>query len=115
MSYLDVNTEAVAGAGRHTAGTSTGWQTWAHNTETTLREASAAVQDGTVGIAVETFLTDLNPGMQSMAKQVDALGVNTSSAANTVTNADGTATAQLTSTGNSLSSQGSALLRPIAV
>lgn len=115
MSYLDVHPEAVAGAGKNTADTSTGWQTWAHNTETTLREASASVQDGTVAIAVQTFLSDINPGMQSVARQVDALGVNTTSASNVVTNADGTATAYLTSPGNLMSSQGSTLSRPIAV
>jgi hypothetical protein len=115
MSYLDVQPEAVAGAGKNTADTSTGWQAWAHSTETTLREAATSVQDGTVGIAVQTFLSDINPGMQSMAKQVDALGVNTTSASNVITNADGTATAHLTSPGNLLSSQGSMLSRPIAV
>ncbi|WP_163512820.1 hypothetical protein [Fodinicola acaciae] len=115
MSYIDVETGAVVQAGHATAKTSTGWQTWAHNTETTLRESATAVMDGTVGLAVQTFLGDVNPGMQSMAKQVDALGTNTSSAGNVVTTADTDATHHLTTTGANLSAQGSNLSRPITV
>lgn len=113
MGYLDVHPPAVVQAGNNTAKTSSDWQTWAHNTETDLREAATAVHDGTVGGAVQTFLGNINPGMQGIARQVDALGSNTTSAANIVTNADGDATYQLTGTGTTLSSQGSHLNRPI--
>lgn len=114
MSFLDVHPDAVAGAGNRTAGTSDGWQSWAHTTETTLRDATTVVQDGSVGGAVATFLSNINPGMQSIARQVDALGTNTTSAANLVTDADGTATTTLTYTGRTLSDQGSVLSRPIS-
>jgi uncharacterized protein YukE len=108
-SYLDVHPDAVVHAGNRTAGTSDGWQSWAHTTETTLRDAAAVVQDGAVGGAVATYLGNINPAMQSLAQQVDALGTNTTSAANVVSNADGLATAALTQTGRSL------LSRPIAI
>jgi hypothetical protein len=113
MSYLDVDTDTVVTAGHHTAATSTNWQTWAHNTETTLREASTVVQDGTVSSAVQTFLGTINPTMQSMAQQVDALGGNTSTAANVVTNADGTAASALNNAGVTGASTGSHLSRGI--
>jgi hypothetical protein len=115
MSFLDVHPDAVAAAGNRTAGTSDGWQSWAHTTETTLRDAATVVQDGAVGGAVATFLSNVNPAMQSMARQVDALGTNTTSAAYVVTDADGTATTTLTSTGQALSGQSSVLSRPISV
>jgi uncharacterized protein YukE len=110
MSFLDVHPDAVVSAGNRTAGTSDGWQSWAHTTETTLRDAATVVQDGAVGGAVATYLSNLNPAMQSIAQQVDALGTNTTSAANVVTNADGEATIALTQTG-----QRSMLSRPITV
>jgi uncharacterized protein YukE len=113
MTYLDVDTDAVSVSGRNTAGTSGTWQTWAGQSGTAFREAVAAVKNGTVGAAVETYASNWNPRLQGLATQVDTLGRNTTSASNVVYNADGSAVTLLNQQGAQNQSSGSYLTRPI--
>jgi uncharacterized protein YukE len=114
--YLDLDPTAVAGAGNSTAATSGNWQSWGHEADTSFHEAASVVHDGGLSAAFGSYAATWNPRIQGLAIQVDALGRNTTSAANTMVNADGTATAQqrpvldTVATGNR-----SALSRPISL
>ncbi|WP_436532175.1 hypothetical protein [Actinoplanes sp. HUAS TT8] len=114
-NYVDLHPPVVVAAGTSTAGTSTEWQSWGTQADTTLRETSAQVGDAVLSLAVENYTTSWNPRIQGVAVQVDALGVNTRTAANTMTSADGDAVNALMPVGAAASTQGSVLSRPIAV
>jgi uncharacterized protein YukE len=113
MSHLEVDPGAVAAAGNRTAATASDWESWAGRAEAVLRDCAGDVQDSTVGAAVEGYLAQLNPAMKSVARQVDALGTNTVSAANTVQNSDTQANDLLRGQGHTTDAATSALTRPI--
>ncbi|GAA2873618.1 hypothetical protein Acy02nite_31410 [Actinoplanes cyaneus] len=113
--YVDLHPPVVVSAGTSTAGTSTEWQSWGTEADTTLRETSAQVGDAVLSLAVESYTTSWNPRIQGVAVQVDTLGTNTRSAANTMTTADGDAVTALMPVGEAAQAQGSVLSRPIAV
>lgn len=113
MSHLEVDTGAVAAAGNRTAATAPTWEAWANRSESVLRDCASDVRDSTFGAALEGYLGRLNPAMQSVARQVDALGTKTVSAANTVSNSDTEANSLLRQQGHSTDAAASALRRPI--
>ncbi|HEX6683474.1 MAG TPA: hypothetical protein VF062_11790 [Candidatus Limnocylindrales bacterium] len=113
MSHLEVDPGAVAAAGNRTSATSSDWEAWASRSETVLRGCASDVQDSTFGAALEGYLAQLNPAMKSVARQVDALGANTVSAANTVANSDTAASDLLRRQGHTTDAATSALRRPI--
>ncbi len=113
MTYYDVNPDVVATAGNNTAATSGGWQAWGGQADTALRTAATEVQESTVTSAVESYLSIWNPKFQSVAQQVEALGTNTTSASNTVANADADSTTLLDGQGSIFESNGSVLSRPL--
>src|SRR5690242_10348236 len=113
MSYLDVDPGAVAVAGNRTAATASTWESWASQAEAVLRGCASDVRDSTFGAAIEGYLGQLNPAMKSVARQVDALGTNTVSAANTVANSDTLANDLLRRQGHDTDAASSALRRPI--
>jgi hypothetical protein len=113
MSHLEVDTGAVAAAGNRTAATASTWESWANRSESVLRGCASDVQDSTFSAALEGYLAQLNPALKSVARQVDALGANTVSAANTVSNSDTTANDLLRQQGHITDAAASALTRPI--
>jgi hypothetical protein len=114
VSHLDVDTAAVAGAGRRTSTTAATWEAWASRSENVLRNCASEVRDSTFGAAIEGYLSGQNPAMKRVAQQVDALGTNTVSAANTVANSDTSATALLNKQGAREDGLTSQLRRPIS-
>lgn len=114
-SYVDLHPPVVVAAGTSTANTSGEWTAWGTESDTAFHEASASVRDGVVSLAVENYATSWNPRIQGIAVQVEGLGVNTKSAANTMTSADGDATTAITPVGYTTQTQGSVLSRPISV
>ncbi|GAA1663860.1 hypothetical protein [Fodinicola feengrottensis] len=112
--YLDVDPDAVGTAGRTTASTSTDWESWASHVDGQLRGAAEQASDPVVTPAFEDHLCTWNPRIQSMARNVDALGTNAVSASNVVANADSTSTTTLTTTGAAAHGLSSVLSRPIA-
>jgi uncharacterized protein YukE len=113
MSYLDVDTEAVAGSGSATSATSAEWQALGADVKSTLTEASTAVRDAAVGGALENFGADWNPKVEQIAQQVDTVGNNAVSASHTVHNADADSSTVLTAQGHETEATGTALRRPI--
>jgi len=113
MSFLEVDTDVVATAGRQTAGTSDSWQVWGGQADTALREAATAVSEAVVSAAVQTYAADWNPRIQGLATRVDALGRNTTSASNVVSTSDATSVAYLNTQGGVAESVGSHLSRDI--
>ncbi len=113
--YVDLHPPVVVAAGTSTAATSTEWQAWGTEADNTLQETSAQVGDFVVSAAVETYAASWNPRIQGVAVQVDTLGVNTRSAANTMTTADGDAVTALMPVGGVNEVRGSVLSRPIAI
>lgn len=69
--------------------------------ETLLRDAAAGASDPVVGAAVEEHLSALNPHLHQLAANTEALGINTTGAANVVTDADQTAAVDLRLAGTS--------------
>jgi len=112
-SYLDVQTDTVASAGRSTADTSSQWAAWASRVETTLRSAAGGASESVVSAALEGYLSAWNPTLQGLATQVAALGTNAASASHVITNADGTATGALADQGSIEQTRASQLSRPI--
>jgi hypothetical protein len=113
MAYLDVDPAAVASAGRRTAAAAATWEAWANRTENVLRNSASEAQDSAVTAALEGYLSGLNPAMQSVARQIDALGGNAVAAAHTVSNSDTLASALLSQEGRHSDGMTSALRRPI--
>ncbi len=113
MSFFDVNPDAVASAGRSTSATASSWESWANKSENLLRNAASDAHDSTFSAALEGYLSQLNPTMHSVGKEVDAVGTNTVSAAHTVTNSDTEASHQLSQHGRHLDHEASTLRRPI--
>jgi hypothetical protein len=111
--YLDLDPDVVAAAGRGTAATSTSWAAWASRVETVLRSAAAGASESAVTSAFEGYVSTWNPTMHGLAVEVDALGTNATSAANVITNADGTATSALGLPGDAVDGARSHLSRPI--
>ena len=114
-NFVDLHPPVVVAAGTGTANTAGEWQSWGHQSDTAFHEASAQVRDAVLSQAVETYASSWNPRIQGVAVQVDALGRNTRSAANTMTGADGDAVTALLPVGNVAERQGSVLRRPISV
>jgi hypothetical protein len=113
MSYLDVDPEAVATAGRRTAATASTWEVWASRSDSVLRDCATEARDSTVSAAIEGYLSSLNPTLKALAKQVDTVGTNTVSAAHSVQNSDTEAAALLDQQGHHVDHLTSALRRPI--
>jgi hypothetical protein len=113
MTHIDLDPDVVSAAGRRTSATSSTWEQWASQSENLLRNAAADAQDAAFTSALEGYLSDLNPAMHGVAKQVDALGTNTVSASNHVANADTMSATLLGQQGQRDDSLGSALRRPI--
>jgi hypothetical protein len=113
MTHIDVATDVVFRAGLTTSGTSDDWTSWAQQARTAFSDAAADVKDATVGDAVEAYGSNLSGDLSSLAYDVDALGQNTSSASNVVTNSDADSTATLNHQGNSNAAFGTSLRRPI--
>ena len=113
MTHIDVTTDVVFQAGRTTSGTSNDWASWAQQARTAFSDAAADVRDATVGDAIEAYGSNLSGDLSSVANDVDALGQNTSSASNVVTNSDADSTTTLNHQGNSNAAFGSILRRPI--
>ena len=113
MTHIDVTTDAVFAAGRSTSGTSGDWASWAQQARTAFSDAAADVKDATVSDAVESYGSNLSGNLSSLANDVDALGQNTASASNVVTNSDADSTNTLNRQGNANAAFGSILQRPI--
>ena len=113
MSFFDLDPDAVSSAGRSTARTSSTWESWAHKSETALRNAAGDVRQPALASAIEGYLSTLNPAMKRVARNVDALGSNTESASHTMSNSDTAANALLTHQGQLADGHDSSLRRPI--
>lgn len=113
VTFFDVDPQVVADAGRRTAATATSWEQWACQSEIALRNAASDARQGTVTAAIEGYLSSLNPAMQAVAKQVDALGVNTTSASASVANSDTAANTLLSQHGVRTDHDASVLRRSI--
>jgi hypothetical protein len=113
QGHIDVGTQAVFAAGRSTSGTSGDWASWAQQARNAFNDAAADVKDATVSDAVQSYGSNLSGSLTSVANDVDALGQNTSSASNVVTNADADSTTILNRQGNANASFRSLLNRPI--
>lgn len=73
--YIDVEPDPTATAARNTANTSPTWESWAGNSEQTLRTAASSANDSVVTKAFETYLEDLNPQLKSLAVLAEKQGV----------------------------------------
>jgi len=113
MTHIDVNTDAVVLAGNNTSGTSDDWASWAQRAKNAFSDAAADVKDATVGDAIEAYGSNMSGDLSSLANDVDALGRNTASASNVVTNSDADSTATLNQQGNANAAFASNLHRPI--
>jgi hypothetical protein len=113
MTFLDADTTAVYQAGQNTASTATDWQTWANSAKTDFDVSATAVAEKVVADAVVNYASEWNPKLASVAVQVDALGVNTSSSATTVENSDTESTTYLTQQGNQTETVSTTLSRPV--
>ena len=113
MSHIDVGTDAVVASGRSTSATSNDWDSWAQQAKNAFSDAAAGVKDATVSDAVETYGSNLSGTLTGLAGDVDALGRNTSSAGNVVTNADADSTTTLNRQGTANAAFHSVLSRPI--
>jgi hypothetical protein len=113
MTHIDVNTDAVVLAGNNTSGTSDDWASWAQQAKNAFSDAAADVKDATVGDAIEAYGSNMSGDLSSLANDVDALGRDTASAGNVVTNSDADSTAMLNQQGNANAAFASNLHRPI--
>lgn len=113
MSFVELNPENVVAAGNATAATAGEWEAWAGASESALRTSASSAMDPVVTPAIEGFLASINPAMKSMAPRANNLGVNATSASHTMSNSDGESTQLLSSHGDTVQAQSSALSRPI--
>ncbi|MGA8115358.1 MAG: DUF6507 family protein [Actinocatenispora sp.] len=113
MSYLDMHPDPVSRAGRNTAETATDWETWAGHSETLLRNAASGSGHGVVANAFETFLSDINPLLKSVAAQATLQGTNAAYASKTVADGDLQGAADLRRAGTELGGTHTVLSRPI--
>jgi hypothetical protein len=110
---IDLHPDITASSGHATAATSGDWASWAQQAKTAFSNAAADVKDATVSDAVESYGSNLNGTLTSVAHDVDALGRNTVSATNAMTNSDADSTSTLNRQGSANDSFHSLLSRPI--
>lgn len=111
--FLDVDTEVVADAGCRTTATSEAWASWGGRTRGRFAAAGEEVVSARILDALEGYAAEWQPTIAAVATEVAALGENTTSAADTVTNADTDAADLLCQEAAAAVDQGSTLSRPI--
>lgn len=93
--YLDVDTGAVVGAGRATAGTADDWGSWGARSRAVFQIAGADVRSETLLAAIEDYAAGVVAGATRVGQQVHNLGTDTASAGVLVDSTDLEAAAQL--------------------
>lgn len=111
--HLDVETGVVTDAGRRTAATAEQWSSWGDRIRSSFDFAREEVCDNTIRAALETYGSEVERGARHVAANVETLGVNTTSAAHTIADADATAADTLTGQGRGGAEQAEVLRRPI--
>lgn len=112
-NFIDLNPEAVSGAGRRTAATSQDWDAWARRAAEALRHAAAVARDPVVGGAFEEYLSARNAAMQGLVTSSRAQGTNAVSAAQTMVGADQQSAGTLNQAAAEALRVNSAVSRPI--
>jgi len=111
--YIDVAPDAVASAGRTTAGCSDAWASWAGRSAAAVRQAASDAQDGLMTTALESYLGTINPSMQRMATNTEALGGNAVTGASTMAGSDNSAAGVVARAGGTADASRRYLSRPI--
>lgn len=112
-SFIDLEAQSVAAAGRSTAAMAQDWTGWAGKSQAELSDAAAGAQDPVLRGAFEEYLGDWNPRMRAVGTSVEAQGNNAVSAANTMICADQQSAAALDQAAAAASQVGSLLSRDI--
>ncbi|QSB13468.1 hypothetical protein JQS43_17930 [Natronosporangium hydrolyticum] len=113
QEFITVDPDAVGQAGRSTAATTGAWRSWGNRTRSQFDVTTEQVVNSRLARAFGDYAAQWQPKIQVIAEEVVALGVGTTSAANTVDNGDVDSAAQLGTQTALASEQGSLLSRPI--